>query len=144
VVPCWNKTILGRSTDGDGSGLKFFKIILFSHGTTALNHLFTVMIVVFVCLHRIAERTRHARQLVECVASDAVKVCTSVSYLLLLLCPSKYCDEHFSRKTAQISQNQHVQTSRNFLYVLSGAQSSLMTVAYFMYFRFCGWCCVFL
>ena len=29
VVPCWNKIILGRSTDGGGSGLKFFKIILF-------------------------------------------------------------------------------------------------------------------
>jgi len=25
-----------RSTDGSGSGLKFFKIILFWHGTTAL------------------------------------------------------------------------------------------------------------
>jgi len=29
VVPCWNKIILGRSTDGGGSGLKLFKIILF-------------------------------------------------------------------------------------------------------------------
>jgi len=30
VVPCWNKIILGRSTDGGGWGLKFFKIILFN------------------------------------------------------------------------------------------------------------------
>jgi len=36
VVPCWIKIILGRSTDGGGSGQKFFKIILFGHGTTAL------------------------------------------------------------------------------------------------------------
>jgi len=36
VVPCWNKIILGRTTDGGGSGLKFFKIILFWHGTKAL------------------------------------------------------------------------------------------------------------
>jgi len=28
------KTKLGRSTDGGGSGLKFFKIILFWYGTT--------------------------------------------------------------------------------------------------------------
>ena len=34
MVPCWNKIILGRSTDGGGSGLKFFKIILFWHETT--------------------------------------------------------------------------------------------------------------
>ena len=37
MVPCWNKIILGRSSDGGGSGLKFFKIILFWHGTTALR-----------------------------------------------------------------------------------------------------------
>ena len=36
MVPCWNKIILGRSTDGGGSGLKFFKIILFLHGTSPL------------------------------------------------------------------------------------------------------------
>jgi len=36
VVPCWNKIILGLSTDSGGSGLKFFKMILFWHGTTAL------------------------------------------------------------------------------------------------------------
>jgi len=35
VVPCLNKIIVGRSTDGGGSGLKFFKIVLFCHGTTA-------------------------------------------------------------------------------------------------------------
>jgi len=35
VVPCWNKIILGQSTDGGGSGLTFCKIILFWHGTTA-------------------------------------------------------------------------------------------------------------
>ena len=29
VVPCWNKIILGRSTDGGGSGQKFFKIFYF-------------------------------------------------------------------------------------------------------------------
>ena len=34
MVPCWNKIILGL--DSRPTGLKFFKIILFSHGTTAL------------------------------------------------------------------------------------------------------------
>jgi len=37
MVPCWNKNILGWSTNGGGSALKFFKIILFWHGTTALD-----------------------------------------------------------------------------------------------------------
>jgi len=34
-----NKIILGRLTNGGGSRLKFFKIILFQHGTTALHTL---------------------------------------------------------------------------------------------------------
>jgi len=29
VVPCCNKIILGRLTDGGGSGFNFFKMILF-------------------------------------------------------------------------------------------------------------------
>jgi len=29
MVPCLNKIILARSTDGGGSGAKFLKIILF-------------------------------------------------------------------------------------------------------------------
>ena len=33
MVPCWNKIILGRRP----TGLKFFKIIIFWHGTTALT-----------------------------------------------------------------------------------------------------------
>ena len=47
VLPWWNKIILGRSTDGGGSGIKFFKIILFWHGTTALDTLFAS----YMCLH---------------------------------------------------------------------------------------------
>jgi len=31
----WNKNVLAWVTNGSGSGLKFFKIILFQHGTTA-------------------------------------------------------------------------------------------------------------
>ena len=37
MVPCWNKIILGQSTDVGALGLKFFKIILFWHGATALE-----------------------------------------------------------------------------------------------------------
>ena len=37
MVLCWNKIISERSTDDGGSGLKFLKIILFWHGTTALQ-----------------------------------------------------------------------------------------------------------
>jgi len=35
VVPCGNKIMVERSTDGGCPGMKFFKIILFWHGTTA-------------------------------------------------------------------------------------------------------------
>jgi len=31
----WNKNVLAWVTYGGGSGLKFFKIILFQHGTTS-------------------------------------------------------------------------------------------------------------
>ena len=37
VVPCWNKIILGRSTEGGVSGPKFFKITLFEHKTKPLQ-----------------------------------------------------------------------------------------------------------
>jgi len=46
----------GRSTDGDGLGLKFFRIILFSHGTTAARmtrfNEFTAMVVGAVSRNR--------------------------------------------------------------------------------------------
>ena len=37
-----------------------------------------------VCLYSIAERTRRAQQLVDCISSDTIKVCASVSSLPLL------------------------------------------------------------
>ena len=39
---------------------------------------FVVLTVVSVCLYRIAERSRHSKQLLECVSSDAMKVCMDV------------------------------------------------------------------
>jgi len=75
--------IMHDSRDGGSCSPSTFKLNCFT--VLCLNILFCID-VIGVSLCRIAERHRHAQRLVDCISSEAVKVCTDVLFLLSFCC----------------------------------------------------------